>query len=172
MRGGTMVESGRVAVIHFTGRIAEGESAGKIFDTTDVDVALDEGIYHDHRDYKPLEVRVGEGKIIEGVDRALSGMEVGEERTVELEPEEAFGARDEAKVLEVPFETLDSGSDDAVGPGSLVKSETGETGWIRSMEDDVAVVDFNHELAGLTIECELRVLDAYGTPDDGSVASE
>lgn len=169
MRGETMVEPGRIAVIHFTGRIAEGESAGKVFDTTDVDVALEEGIYHDHRDYRPLEVRVGEEKILEGVDRALREMDVGEERTVELQPEEAFGPRDEAKVLEVPLERLD---EDDVEAGSLVGSETGETGWVLSAEDEVAVVDFNHELASVEIECTLRVLDAYGSPDDAEASDD
>lgn len=165
-----MVAPGRVAAIHFTGRIAEGDAAGEVFDTTDVDVALDEGIYHDHRDYKPLEVRVGEGKILPGIDRALQEMAVGERRTVELEPEDAFGAYSEERVLEVPAGTLTSDSS-GLEPGTLVRDANGQTGWIQTVEDDGrAVVDFNHELAGTAIECDLHVLavsdDSSGTTDE------
>lgn len=165
-----MVAPGRVAAIHFTGRIAEGDAAGEVFDTTDVDVALEEGIYHDHRDYKPLEVRVGEEKILPGIDRALQEMAVGERRTVELEPGEAFGAYSEERVLEVPAETLTS-DPSALEPGTLVRDDNGQTGWIQAVEDDGrAVVDFNHELAGTTIECDLHVLavsdDSTGATDE------
>lgn len=167
-----MVEPGQVAVIHFTGRIAEGEEAGEVFDTTNVDVALEEGVYHDHRDYKPLEFRVGERKVMEGIDRAVQDMDVGERKTVELEPEEAFGPYREEKVLEVPLEELEpeESQQPAIEPGKLVRSETGETGWIVELEEDagVATVDFNHELAGTTIECDLHVLDARGTPGEGT----
>lgn len=48
-----MVNNGRIAVVHFVGRIADGAEAGTVFDTSDVDVALSEEIYHGHRDYKP-----------------------------------------------------------------------------------------------------------------------
>ncbi|USZ72749.1 FKBP-type peptidyl-prolyl cis-trans isomerase [Natronosalvus halobius] len=164
-----MVAPGRVAAIHFTGRIAEGDAVGEVFDTTDVDVALEEGIYHDHRDYKPLEVRVGEGKILPGIDRALREMAVGEQRTVELEPEEAFGAYSEERVLEVPAETLASDPSD-LEPGTLVRDDNGRTGWIQAVEDDGrAVVDFNHELAGTTIECDLHVL---AVSDDSTEATD
>ncbi|MFP8952844.1 FKBP-type peptidyl-prolyl cis-trans isomerase [Natrialbaceae archaeon A-arb3/5] len=161
-----MVEPGHVAVIHFTGRIAEGDAAGEIFDTTNVDVALEEGVYHDHRNYMPLEVRVGEGKIIDGCDRALQEMDVGERRTIELDPEDAFGARDETKVVEIPLEKL-TPADDAIAleEGNFVRSESGETGWILEIETDHATIDFNHELAGLRLECELHVLEVHGTPD-------
>lgn len=46
-----MVEPGRIAFCHYTGRVVDGGEAGEPFDTTDVDVAREAGIYHDHRDY-------------------------------------------------------------------------------------------------------------------------
>lgn len=159
-----MVEPGRVAVIHFTGRIAEGEAAGEVFDTTNVDVALEEGIYHDHRDYKPLHVRVGEGKILPGVDRALREMESGERRTVRLDPEEAFGERRDEHVADLPTDVLEADDRASIEPGEMVHADRGETGWILEVneEDDRAVVDFNHELAGTAIEAELHVLEVQG----------
>ncbi|APW96873.1 peptidylprolyl isomerase [Halobiforma lacisalsi AJ5] len=169
-----MVEPGQIAVVHFTGRIAEGDDEGKVFDTTNVDVALEEGIYHDHRDYKPLEFRVGEDKVLEGIDRVVQDLEVGDRTTVELEPEEAFGPRREDDILEVPLDHLEREDEtggegtETIEPGTLVGSETGDTGWVVSVDGETATVDFNHELAGTRIECEIHVLDARGSPGEGT----
>ncbi|WP_276301596.1 FKBP-type peptidyl-prolyl cis-trans isomerase [Halorussus lipolyticus] len=159
-----MASRGEIAVVHFTGRIAEGDDEGEIFDTTDVDVAMAEDVYHGHRDYKPLEFRVGERKVVAGLDDAVRAMEVGEERTVRVEPDRAFGERDESKVVEFPRADLEARSDVTAEPGELVRSETGETGWITAVDDETVTVDFNHELAGLAVEFDVKLLDAY---DDG-----
>lgn len=164
MNGEGKAAAGEIAVVHFTGRVAEGDDEGEVFDTTDVDVALEEGIYHDHRDYKPLEFRIGEGKVVEGLDEAVREMEVGEERTVQIEPERAFGTHEEERVVEFDRQELEARSDATAEPGELVRAENGETGWIDEMDDEVVTVDFNHELAGTAVEFEVKLLDAY---DDG-----
>lgn len=156
-----MAHEGEIAVVHFTGRIAEGEDAGAVFDTTDVDVALEEDVYHDHRDYKPLEFRIGEEKVVAGLDEAVQEMSVGEERTVRVEPERAFGEYDESKVVDVSRQELESRSDVSAEPGELVRDENGETGWITEVDDDTVTVDFNHEFAGVPVEFEVKLLDAY-----------
>ena len=159
-----MAIEGDIAVVHFTGRIAGGEDAGAVFDTTDVDVAMESGIYHGHRDYKPLEFRVGEETVVAGLDDAIQAMAVGEERTVEVEPERAFGERDESKVVEFPRADLEARSEVTAEPGELVRSETGETGWIVALDDETVTVDFNHELAGLPVEFDVKLLHSR---DDG-----
>ncbi|WP_158056700.1 FKBP-type peptidyl-prolyl cis-trans isomerase [Halorussus halophilus] len=156
-----MTSEGEIAVVHLTGRIAAGEDVGEVFETTDVDVALDEGVYHDHRDYKPLEFRVGEGKVVPGLDEAVETMRVGEERTVRVGPEKAFGERNDEKVVEVSREELEARSDVTAEPGELVRSEAGDTGWITDVGEEMVTVDFNHELAGVPVEFELKLLDAY-----------
>lgn len=158
-----MVGEGQVAVIHFTGRIAEGEDAGTVFDTTDVDVALREGVYHGHRDYRPLEFRVGEGEVVDAVDDAVREMAVGESRTVRAEPGEAFGPRRAERVVEVPRSAVDGEAE----PGTLVGSDAGEVGWVTGVSGDAVEVDFNHELAGRAVEFEIRLLDARDAGADG-----
>lgn len=56
-----MVDDGSIAVIHFVGRLVN--DSGVVFDTSDVDVALAEDIYHAHRDYSPIEFQVGDGAV-------------------------------------------------------------------------------------------------------------
>lgn len=156
-----MVQQGQIAVIHFVGRLLEGENAGEVFDTTDVDVALEEGVYHDFRDYKPLEFRVGDGDVIDGIDTAVTGMKVGETKTVQLEPADAFGEYRPTRVGEVPREVIERRSDTKATEGALIRSETGEVGWITDVADDHVEVDFNHELAGAPVEFEIRLIDVY-----------
>lgn len=160
-----MVAKGQIAVIHYTGRIAAGEDAGEVFDTTDVDMALEEEIYHGSRDYKPLTFQVGEGSVIKGIDNAVQMMETGETRTVRVEPEKAYGVRNEDRVIEVPRAELEERSDIAAAEGELVGSENGETGWITDVTDETVEIDFNHELAGESVEFEIRILNTHDETD-------
>ena len=161
-----MVEQGRIAVVHYTGRLITGDDAGEVFDTTDVDAALEEGIYHDYRDYAPLSFRVGGGEVLTGIDETVQEMERGESRTVQLEPEKAYGVRSDERVIEVSRAALETRSDIAAAEGELVRSETGETGWITEVIDETVEIDFNHELAGEPVEFEIRVLEVRDTHDD------
>jgi FKBP-type peptidyl-prolyl cis-trans isomerase 2 len=168
-----MVEYGQIVICHYTGRIVDDDEAGEPFDTTDVDLAREAGIYHDHRDYKPLEIRVGEGQVVPGVESALRDLETDPgdlpvETTMRLEPEEAFGEHDESHVTEIPVDEIDdSPAEGALEPETPVHASDGKTGWITAVEDDTATVDFNHELAGVPVEIELEVLDVREEePDD------
>jgi len=155
-------EPGQIAIVHLTGRLADGPEAGEVFETTDVDVALESGVYHDHRDFKPLEFRVGEGHVLPGIDEAVQGMEPGETRTVTLDPPEAYGPADEDSVVTFPRDHLDAGSG-PVAVGELVRSDRGDTGWVTDVSDTGVTVDFNHELAGERVEFEIRLLEVHAT---------
>jgi len=156
-----MVEPGQIAIVHLTGRLVDGPDAGEVFETTDVDVALDEGIYHDHRDFKPLEFRVGEGHVLPGIDEAVQEMSEGETRTVVLDPEKAYGAARADARITVDRAALEARSDTTAEVGELVESEAGDVGWITDVTGGEVTVDFNHELAGERVEFEIRVLEAH-----------
>lgn len=163
-----MVENGDVAVVHYVVRIAGGDEGGAVVDTSDVDVALREDVYHGHRDYKPATFEVGAGEVFPAVDDAVRGMDVGDERTVTLEASEAFGDRTARRVVEVPRGELETRSGRDARPWRLVQSETGEIGWITDVDDESVTVDFNHDLAGECLEVELRLLDVRTATDDPS----
>ncbi|WP_411967505.1 FKBP-type peptidyl-prolyl cis-trans isomerase [Haloferax sp. YSSS75] len=158
-----MVEPGEIAIVHLTGRLVDGPDAGEVFETTDVDVALSEGVYHDHRHFKPFEFRVGEGHVIPGLERAVREMSRGETRTVVLDPKEAYGQRDESQVVTVPRDELEARSDVTAEEDELVRSATGDVGWITAVSDDSVTVDFNHELAGERVEFEIRLLEVHAS---------
>lgn len=154
-----MVDPGAVAVVHVEARVAEGEDAGEVFETTDVDVALESGSYDPHRDYTPMEFRVGAGEVPPAIDRTVRNLSVGDERTVTAEPEDAFGPRDESAVVEVDGDDLQDGDDPDATVGKPVTAETGEIGWITDVSGDVVTVDFNHEFAGQPVTFVVRLLD-------------
>ncbi|MFB6132731.1 MAG: hypothetical protein ABEJ44_04935 [Halanaeroarchaeum sp.] len=63
-----MVETGATSVVHYTAKMVDGPDAGDVVDTTDVDVALESGVYHGHRDYEPLSFEVGADEVLTGID--------------------------------------------------------------------------------------------------------
>ena len=161
-----MVESGDIAVVHYVGRFASGAASGEVFDTSDVDVALAEGVYQGHRDYRPLSFEVGADEIIPGIDAAVRTMDVGDERTVTVDPDDGYGDRTGDRVVEVSRAELETRSGRDARPWRLVQSATGDIGWITDVSEEAVTVDFNHELAGERLEFELRLLEVREPADD------
>lgn len=154
-----MVETGTTAIVHYTARMVEGPDAGEVVDTTDVDVALETGVYHGHRNYEPLSFEVGSGEVLPGLDEAVQDMERGETRTVVLSPSEAFGEPDPEKVVEYPRETIEARSETEATEGELVTTDDDQSGWITAVSPETVTVDFNHEFSGEKLEFEVRVID-------------
>ena len=154
-----MVEPGKTVVVHYTARIVEGSDGGEIVDTTDVDVALESGVYEGHRNYEPLSFEVGAGEVLSGLDAAVQKMDRGEERTVVLSPEDAFGEPSDDQIVSLPREEIEDRSGTEAEVGAIVTTDTDQSGWITDVSEDTVTVDFNHELAGEKLEFEIRVID-------------
>ena len=73
--------------VHYIGKF----QGGKIFDTSMSKVAQNVGMFNPSRDYKPLQVKVGAGQVMLGLEEALMGMKVNEEKTITIPPEKAYG---------------------------------------------------------------------------------
>ncbi|MGM0398642.1 MAG: FKBP-type peptidyl-prolyl cis-trans isomerase [Halobacteriota archaeon] len=154
-----MVTPGKTAIVHYTARMVDGEDAGAVVDTTDVDVALENGVYHGHRNYEPLSFEVGSDEVLPGLDEAVQKMDRGETRTVVLPPSEAFGEPDPERIVAYPRETIEARSDTTASVGELVTTDDDQSGWITDVSEETVTVDFNHELAGENLEFEVRVID-------------
>lgn len=102
----------------------------------------------------------GYGALLPGVEEALQGATAGSRRSVELEPEEAYGRRDPEKQLEVARE--DFPSDVAPGDRFEVERDDGTLAVVSVLEvaDESVVVDLNHPLAGQRVRFEVEVLEA------------
>lgn len=150
------ITSGDAVTIEFTGRLADGS----VFDTSREDVAAEEGLAdRDDRDYEPLTVELGEGRVIEGLEDALLEMDEGDTRVVEISPEKGYGERDPERVVEYDTDELREmlqGTDPA--EGMHLQTEQGLPGEIVHVDPDTVRVDFNHELAGEHLEFEVEVV--------------
>lgn len=152
------IESGDTVSLEYVGRIPDGD----IFDTSREEVAEDAGIAAEQpdRDFTPLTVEIGSGQIIPGLEDALFGMEEGDTDTVTIPPEEAYGEPSEEQVLEHDrdeFEEMLQGQSPELG--MQVQSQQGQVGTITEIREDVVEIDFNHELAGNTLEFEVEIVD-------------
>jgi len=151
------ISSGDTVTIEYTGRLDDGT----VFDTSLESVASEDGLADDQpeRDYQPLTVEIGAGRIIEGLEEGLIGMEAGDEDSVTLEPEQAYGERTDDRVVEYDadeFRQMLGGRDPEVG--LEIQTEEGLPGEVVDADDDTVRVDFNHELAGETLTFDIEVV--------------
>jgi len=150
------VEPGDTATIEYVGRLADGE----VFDTSDRGVAQEAGIVDEGRVYQPLTVEVGEDSVIPGLQEALLQMEEGDQATVTVPPERAYGDRTDERVGEYDRETFEGMLGDRdLGEGVEVVADSGLRGRVVALDAETVTVDFNHELAGEQLTFELEVLD-------------
>jgi len=137
------VQEGDTVKVHYTGKLTED---GTVFDSS--------------REREPLEFTLGDGKLIPGFEEAVIGMEEGDDTTVELDSEDAYGERREDLELEVSKSDLPDNVDPQVGMQlQMQQQEDGQAipVQITAVEDDFVQLDANHPLAGkdLTFDIEL-----------------
>lgn len=152
------IESGDEVTFEYIGRLTDGT----VFDTSRADVAADEGIEDENpqREFEPLTVEAGAGTVIEGLDDSLIGMDVGDRETFTYDPEQAYGQPSEENVVDQPRDHIEqslAGHDAEVG--LRIQTAQGAVGEITAVDEDTVTLDFNHELAGETLEFDVEIVD-------------
>ncbi|SFS56089.1 FKBP-type peptidyl-prolyl cis-trans isomerase [Halostagnicola kamekurae] len=146
------LQNGDFVEIAYTARTVE---EGQLVDTTDPEVAEEEGVDDQDQEFEPRTIVLGEGHIFEGVEEAITGGEAGDEGSVTISAEEAFGEYDPDDVQTVSADKID---EDDRYPGAHVHID-GEHGYISTIIGGRARVDFNHPLAGEDVEYEYEILE-------------
>ena len=110
-------------------------------------------------DGEPMEYVHGYGMIVPGLEAALVGLKVGDEREVVVPAEAGYGERDEELVLEIDREEFPDPKAVAVGDEFVAESPDGDEIAMAVVEvkDEVVVVDANHPLAGMTLHYQVKV---------------
>lgn len=113
-----------------------------------------------NRGKDPISYTHGENQIIPGLEKALAGMEVNEEKSVRVEPEEAYGPVDPTSFKEVPKKDIPSAALQ-VGTPLNARAPSGEDVVIHvhEVKNESVVLDFNHPLAGKVLKFDIKVLD-------------
>lgn len=112
----------------------------------------------------------GHGQIVPGLEQALYGMTVGEEKKVVVSPADGYGEYDEEDVQRVPRSALPEDLTLSLGQGLRLRDrETGEEfrAYIIELDENEVVLDYNHPLAGQTLSFEVRITDLrQATPEE------
>lgn len=149
------ITTGDTVTFEYTARFDDGS----VFDTSDESVAeaadIDTG-----RTFQPLTVTLGQGQIIPGLEQALLELDAGASDTVTIPPEKAYGEWDEERIQEYDadeFSQMIAGQEPE--EGVHFETENGELGKLVHVDDEVVRIDFNHDLAGETLEFEIEITD-------------
>jgi FKBP-type peptidyl-prolyl cis-trans isomerase 2 len=146
------VKAGDTVQVDYTGKLENGT----VFDISKEDVAKQAGIYDSNRTYAPLSFVAGSGRMIEGFDSGVIGMKVGEEKTIKIPPEEAYGEYDKAKVQAVPIKDLNLTEVPKVG--QVFGDPYGNQFRVIAVNDTHITVDANPELAGKTLVFDIKII--------------
>lgn len=143
--------------VHYTGKLEDGT----VFDSSE--------------DGEPLSFKIGENRVIPGFEQAVTGMEPGDTKTAEVEPEQAYGEHREDMVMEMDRDQIPGEVDPEVGQQLQLRLENGQTVpvLITALGEDTVTIDANHPLAGRTLIFDIEVVDvAEGSGSPGEPGGE
>jgi len=136
------VKIGDTVKVNYTGKFEDGT----VFDSSKFDGRI------------PLEAKLGEGQLIKGFEQGLLDMEVGETKTIQLEPENAYGQRIDALIHEISKTQVP----ESVKEGEMLQA-SGPQGNIMvkviEVKEETVVLDANHPLAGKNLTFEVELLE-------------
>ena len=132
------VKEGDQVTIHYTGKLT------------------DETVFDSSEGREPLGFTAGSEEIIPGVSNAVIGMAPGEKKTVEIEPDQAYGQPREDLVVKVPTEKLPEEAKE----GDMLSDGQNPVTWVvRERGDQESVLDANHPLAGKTLVFDIELVN-------------
>ncbi|MFC7357397.1 peptidylprolyl isomerase [Jejudonia soesokkakensis] len=138
----SQVKENDTVKVHYTGKLENGQ----VFDSS--------------LQREPLEVTLGQGKLIPGFEKGIVSMKVNEKKTVKIPKSEAYGDVQKELFHSVPKENLPEEIKPEVGMGLMSKNPDGSERQLRVAEvnDDHIIVDANHPLAGKDLTFDLEVV--------------
>jgi peptidylprolyl isomerase len=96
----------------------------------------------------------GRHEIVSALEQEIVGMKPGEEKKVELSPEEGFGTYDAEKKIIVQKTLLPPGAKE----GAIVQNALGDFATVAEVLDTTVVLDYNYPLAEKPVVVQLKIL--------------
>jgi peptidylprolyl isomerase len=142
------VQSGEKVAIHLRGRLRNGSE------------------FFNSRSREPVEFVAGSTEMLAAISHGVLGMAIGEKKDLLVPPEDAFGDRDPEAEQYVRRQSLP----EDVKVGDRLQADVGIrriTVWVREIDDDHALLDSNHPLAGEVVHFEIEVLRIMTSKERG-----
>lgn len=107
---------------------------------------------------QPMSYIHGKSQIIPGLEKELSGMKVGEEKKIQVKPEDGYGPVNPDAFQEVPKDKLPP---EALKVGTMLMAQ-GPQGQgipvrVHEIKDTTVIMDFNHPMAGKTLSFDVKI---------------
>lgn len=136
-------KAGDKVKVHYTGKLTTGEQ----FDSSN--------------GREPLEFTVGAGQMIKGFDSAMPGMKIGEKKTINILPADAYGEIDETAIIEFPKENIPKDMHLEKGMQLQLRNQEGQPFpvTVAEIKEDVLILDANHELAGKELVFDIELME-------------
>ena len=118
-------------------------------------------VLEDNFDDDPMTVQLGRGEMAEGLELALLGLKTGEEQTIDIGPDLAFGYVDETLFRRIARSEFDSSFELERGLIIEFETEDGQTlpGTVIDFDEQLVHIDLNHPLAGQTVRYSVKILE-------------
>ena len=126
----------------------------------DYSLSLDDGEMVDSSEGRgPLEFVQGRGRIINGLEQALFGMELGETKTVVVTPGDGYGEHDSDLYETVPRSAFPDKVDLEEGMGFRMRGAAGKivVAYVDAIAEDEVTLNLNHPLAGKTLHFDVKI---------------
>lgn len=145
------IKKGDFIKVSYTGKTAD---EGRVFDTTDEEVAKANNIYNEKGKYGGDVIIVGAGHTVAGLDEDFAGKEVGYKGSVTIPTEKAFGVRNPELIESIPITKFKQRPE--VG---MMLEVDGRPGMVIRVIGRMVQVDFNRFLAGQTVIYDYEILE-------------
>ena len=141
-------KDGDTVQVNYTGKLADGT----VFDTS--------------IGRQPLEVVMGKGQVIPGFEKAILGMKVGDNKTVTISANDAYGPFRNELIFEVTKDNLPAGVAPQVGQQLRGSKADGSTmvATITKISDKTVTLDANVPLAGKDLTFEIGLVKILPVP--------
>ncbi|MBQ4812354.1 peptidylprolyl isomerase [Pseudoalteromonas luteoviolacea] len=117
-------------------------------------------------DEEPLELIIGTGFLIKGLEDALIDKQAGDQVSVTVQPEQGYGVRNDNLTQAVP-KSMFEGIEVEVGMQFRATTDEGEQAVIViGVEEDEVIVDGNHPLAGITLHFDVEIIDVRAATEE------
>jgi peptidylprolyl isomerase len=132
--------------VHYHGKLTSGET----FDSS--------------TGREPLEFEIGSGSVIKGFDEGVSGMKVGEKKTINIPVDEAYGERSDDMLIEFPKDRFPKDMEIKEGMQLMMSNGSGQNipVVVTEVMDDAVILDANHPLAGEDLIFDIELVEIVG----------
>lgn len=137
------VKNGDSVRVHYTGKLEDGTE----FDSS--------------RERDPIEFTVGSGNLIPGFEKSVVGMKIGDKKTITVQPEDAYGEKNQELVVEIDKNDFPSDITPEVGmPLQIKQSDDNVINVMITEITEVSVtIDANHPLAGKALVFDIELVE-------------